>query len=286
MTVCVCIASRGRPEELRRTIKEMHERCAFLDTHFSVALDNDDPSLEAYKSIPLDFNKSIEDRENSLGAKYNRAASEARSGTTVYVLGIDDCFISTEAWDKKLMEATAKFKDGVGCVYFGPKKDMFDLPDGIAVTRGWIDQVGFFMPPYFPFWWHDTWVDELARMTGRYVWANLDWDKFGKTEQAGEHKTTRMREVSWWARFFDSTRQMRVDKALEMIGQLDYPEWYRAQLRHQMQAVANIMWRRNGLVRERGKDFERTYGSEGQLAPDAGYIKIRDEAEAMLAGLK
>jgi hypothetical protein len=289
MTVCVCIATRGRPNELDKAIRGAMASCSLLDTHFAVALDEDDPFLSDYqrKIHGEHIHCSTAERDKSLGAKYNRAASYALSGTTVYVLGVDDCYIFTKGWDKNLLDAAAKFQDGVGCVYFGEKfKDLYRLPDGIAVTKGWIDQVGFFMPTYFPFWWHDTWVDELARLTGRYVWANAEWDKFGETEKAGSHKTTRMREVSWWARFFDATRQTRVDKAVEMINRLNYPEWHRTQLKQEMQAMANVLWRRNGLVRDRGNEFERTYGSEGAPAPDAGYVRIRDEAEALLATLK
>jgi hypothetical protein len=276
MTVCVCIASRGRPEALTTAVTETFNR-SHHGCKFHIAIDDDDESDYVYGTRGP--------RENSLGAKYNRAASYAAgSNASLYVLGVDDCYLATPGWDDALLQAAAKFEDGVGCVYFGPKKDLFDLPEGIAVTKGWIDQVGFFMPPHFPFWWHDTWVDEIARMTGRYVWANVQWEKFGSTEKPGGHKTTRMREVSWWAKFFDSTRQIRVNKALEMITGLDYPEWYRTQLRQEMQGLANVLWRRNGLVRDRGHEFEQTYG--GETAPDAGYVQIRAEAEQMLAGLK
>ena len=276
MTVCVCIASRGRAESLSTVVNETFNR-ATRGGRIAIALDDDDDSpYEVGTRAP---------RENSLGAKYNRAASYVGSDVSLFVLGVDDCYLSTPGWDDVLLQAAAKFEDGVGCVYFGGKKDLFDLPDGIAVTRGCIEQVGFFMPPHFPFWWHDTWIDEIARMTGRYVWANVQWEKFGSTEKPGGHKTTRMRDVSWWAKFFDSTRQMRVNKALEMIAGLDYPEWHRTQLKQEMQGLANVLWRRNGLVRDRGREFEQTYGSSIPL-PDAGYVQIRAEAEKMLAVLK
>lgn len=275
MTVTVCIASRGRPHELSRAIGSALASAEYTSTSFAVALDDDDPS--EYTS---GFRAP---RENSLGDKYNRAVSYAPEDTKLYVLGVDDCYLSTPGWDKVLLDAAAKFQDGIGVVYFGGKSgESFQLPDGMAVTKGWLDQVGFFCPSLFPFWWHDTWIDELARMTGRYVWANVEWNKFGHTEKTGAHKTTRMREVSWWARFFDSTRQLRVDKALEVIGGLDYPEWHRAQLKQEMQATANMLWRRNGILRDRGHEFEKNYGAE-TAPPDAGYQQIKTEAYAMLA---
>ncbi len=274
MSVCICIPSRGRPEELSKTVAAGSFKAEYPSTSFAIALDDDDPSeYTGGHRAP---------RENSLGAKYNRAASYAPADTTLYVLGVDDCYPKDSGWDVALRDAAEKFKDGVGVVYFGPRSaDPFQLPEGIAVTKGWIDQVGVFCPTYFPYWWHDTWIDELARFTGRYVWANIDWHKHGATEAPGKHKTMRMREVSWWAKFFDATRQMRVDKAVEMLNRLDYPEWLRAQLKQEMLMKANHLWRRNGGLRDNGKQFEREYGAES--APDPGYDQIKAEASAMLA---
>ena len=195
MTVCVCIASRGRPNELRRTIEQMCDRSVLLDTHYAVAIDDDDPECLEYGNLVVrKFGVGISaPREISLGAKYNRAASYARSGTTLYVLGVDDCCFSTIGWDKKLLDAAAKFQDGVGAVYFGPKHDdPYQLPESFAVTKGWIDQVGFFCAPHFPFWWHETWVDEIVRMTGRYVWADVQWDKHGEHLNKTQRRIRRM----------------------------------------------------------------------------------------------
>ena len=284
MSVCVCIASRGRPVECRKSIEALTKAAVLPDTHCALALDEDDPAVLDYGPLVRKFGVGIAaERDISLGAKYNRAASYARPGTTVYVLGVDDCHPCTPGWDRTFIDAADKFPDGVGVIYSGDRRDeLFQLPEGCAVTKRWIEQVGFFCPPYFPFWWHDTWIDELARFTGRYVWANVDWEKHGPSEAQG-HKTTRMREVSWWARFFDATRQMRVDKAVEMINRLNYPPWYGAQLRSELQLKANLFWQRNALVRDHGANFEAQYGAE--TTADPGYDRIKAEATAMLKAL-
>lgn len=278
MTVSLCIASRGRPGELHHTVQGAMGLAMMPDTFASVALDLDDESTVILPELPNTI-ISLDERETSLGAKYNRAM-EARNAD-LYVLGVDDAYPSNQGWDQKLSDAAAQFTDGIGVVFFGEKrKHPFDLPDGIAVTRKWIEQVGFFCPPYFPFWWHDTWIDELAKMTVRYVWADVKWEKHGASEVGG-HKTTRMREVSWWAKFFDATRQQRVNKAVEMINASDNPQWLRTQLKQDILGKADILWQRNGLVRERGHEFERSHGAE--VGPDPGYDQIRREAELIVA---
>jgi hypothetical protein len=280
MIVCLCIASRDRPGELYHTVEQAMGMATADSTLAAIALDLDDASALILPDLPRTI-ISQGDRETSLGAKYNRSMA-CPSPADLFVLGVDDAYPSNPGWDQQLADAAAKFTDGVGVVFFGDRKGPFDLPDGIAVTRKWIEQVGFFCPPYFPFWWHDTWIDELAKLTGRYVWADVTWEKHGKSEVGG-HKTTRMREVSWWARFFDATRQMRVDTAIRMINVSDDPPWLKTQLKQDMQGKCNILWYRNGLVRDRGHEFERNYGAETALDP--GYDQIRAEAEKMLQEL-
>lgn len=272
MTVAVCIASRGRPEELRATVCRQAV-AAVGSVSFHTALDDDDPSnYESGSRAP---------REDSLGAKYNRALSQALCvpGASVFVLGVDDAALVSPGWDRRLLDAAAQFKDGVGVIYWGERRGPFCLPDGIAVTRGWIEKVGYFCPEHFPFWWHDTWIDELARMTGRFVWADVKWEKHGASEVGG-HKTTRMRDVSWWARFFDATRPQRPAKALDMLCSLDYPEWLRSQLISELHGTGGALRQRNSLLVEHGAQFELRYGAE--YADDPGYDRLKRAAEEML----
>lgn len=280
MTVCLCIASRNRPGELARTVNAAMALAELPETIASVALDLDDNSTHILPELQHTI-ISLDEREASLGAKYNRTM-DAKPFADLFVLGVDDAYPSNQGWDRAMSEAAAKFTDGVGMVFFGERKGPFDLPDGFAVTRGWVEQVGFFCPEYFPFWWHDTWIDELAKLTGRYVWADVTWEKHGKSEVGG-HKTIRMREVSWWARFFDATRQMRVDTAIRMINDSDDPPWLKTQLKQDMQAKCNILWQRNAMVRDRGHEFEKNYGAEYE--PDAGYDQIKTEAVKMMTAL-
>lgn len=276
MTVAVCIASRGRPNEFARTREQTMDLAELPGTHITVALDAGDVDY------PIDGSRAP--RENSLGAKYNRAMSYANPDATVFVLGLDDAAVATKGWDRKLMQAASLFADGVGVINSGPKEGLLQLPVATAVTKGWIEKVGFFCPPYFPFWWHDTWIDEMSRFTGRYVWTDIAWDHHGASEQPGTHKTTRMRDVSWWAKFFDATRDMRMAKAREMIMDFDDPAWLKSQLLSEMPAMAQSLWMRNGHVRENGRMFESTFGGERGI--DSGYDQIKAQAAAMMTGLK
>lgn len=284
MTVCVCIASRGRPAELSRTIERTLRLSTNAGTCVSVALDRDDVLSYSNLSLLRDMYRyrifvSCDERETSLGAKYNRAAANADHGESLYVMGVDDAYMDVEGWDQRLLDAAALFPDGIGVVNYSPREGMLDLPMGYALTKKWIDRVGFFCPPYFPFWWHDTWIDELAKMTGRYVWADVPWNLHGASEKDG-HKTTRIREVSWWAKFFDETRPLRVKKAKEIIAKLDNPPWLNNQLLAEIPGWCDILLHRNSRCRNEGWKFEKRFGAE--IVEDPGYDQIKAKAIAML----
>ena len=278
MTVCVCIASRGRPDELGRTIDKTLDLATAPDTHVVVALDTDD-TASFFPSNCHDIITVFGPREISLGAKYNRAAAHAYPDASMFVMGVDDAYMDVKGWDKRLLDAAALFPDGIGVVNYSPRGSMFDLPMGYALTQRWIDQVGFFCPPYFPFWWHDTWVDELAKMTGRYVWADVPWKLHGASETDG-HKTQRIREVSWWAKFFDETRPMRVRKAREIIANLDNPPWLNNQLLAEIPGWCDLLLHRNSMCRQDGWKFEKRFGAVQEADP--GYDQIKAAAVAML----
>jgi hypothetical protein len=280
MSVCVCIASRGRPSELDYTISRTLSLSSNPGTHVSVAIDADDISCWAFEPSAQErcvVNRAP--REMSLGAKYNRAAAHAFPGASLFIMGVDDAYMDVEGWDQRLLDAAALFPDGIGVVNFSSRGSMFDLPMGYAVTKKWIEQVGFFCPPYFPFWWHDTWIDELAKMTGRYVWADVPWNLHGASEKDG-HKTQRIREVSWWAKFFDETRPSRAQKALEIIANLDNPPWLSNQLLAEIPGWCDLLLQRNSMCRNEGWKFEKRFGAI--IEADPGYDQIRSEAVEML----
>jgi hypothetical protein len=181
-----------------------------------------------------------------------------------------------------MLSAAASF-DGIGAIFFG-KRHMhpIELAPAFAFTRGWVDAFGYFMPEHFPFWWHDTWVDELARMTGRFTWADIGWEKHGASESTSQHKTTRMREVSWWARFFDETRVLREEQARDVLTNevVPYPAWLRAQLLSDLPVTSAMLLTRNALVRNQGPQFERVYGATYETDP--GYDALRSDAERLL----
>jgi hypothetical protein len=284
MSVNLCIATRGRADRLAATIQKTLDTAVLPLTRVAVAIDDDDPDTvqaidrDDFRAFAKDQRAmySIAPREKSLGAKYNRSAMYYPA--EVYVLWADDQWIPTPEWDRKLEEAAALFPDGVGIIYFGNVPGV--LQPGIAVTRKYVEKVGYFCPPYFPYWWHDTWIDELGQMIGRIVYVDID---ITMNELKGQSRG--VREILFWAKFFDTMRVVRRDIALKIIEESDDQPFRKDQLRQHMPALEAALAHRNSILRDpvRAALLESHYAFDAEA--NARYLAIKTEAELIMADL-
>lgn len=287
-SVALCIASRGRPELLRKTLQQTIGNVTRQDTAIVVALDKDDETVDEVRRQMAglrDFSShhliisnnllfSIADREDSLGAKYNRAAAQIEAD--LYVVGTDDCAIATEGWDARLHQAARNnFPDGIGALAFGTIPVPSGLPSMWAVTRGLIDRMGFFMVPYFPFWWHDTWLDEIAQMIGRVHPVDI------KTAYPGGNGKSRgVRDIEFWQKFFDLMRPMRVQTARDIIQSVeDTGEGKRQMLLHNLRSLCWAFEQRGKLLLDeaRNRNLEAAIGFDAPT--DERYHRIKTAAQ-------
>ena len=273
MTVALCIASRGRPKELERTLRRVHDNIHGPATlGVIVALDDDDPSLAEYSVRQCAITRYlVGPREDTLGAKYNRCTRA--SNADLYVLGADEMPFISPGWDVELERRAEAFSDGIGMVTVQHPYDN-PLPASIAITRKLVARMGHFMPPFFPFWWHDTWSDEIGRMIGRYV----------PSEARVEHHNLQgpsrgLRDVPFWATFFDATRILRVRMAQGIIAELAEPYARKLELVNAIPALCDQFRTRNAKLRD--PQFASQF--EGFDAPaDERYHRVRDAALAMM----
>ncbi len=281
--VALCIASRGNPQPLFETLQDVLRRGALPQTKAVIGLDEDDPTLpDALARIESLKNKrivvSVAPRGDTIGTVYNRCA--AAVDADIYVNGVDDFRIATEGWDAVLANAAQIFPDGIGVIGFGTMPVSSGLPAFEATTRGLIEKMGYFVQDYTPYWWMDTWLFEIATMIGRLYSVPID------VRFVGSPRTRGMRDLLFWAQFYDAMRVHRRAVAEAIVASasfLDSPERKRELIEDLDQLCANLEAHCAVL---RDPDFARRIEASGFDAPvNDRYLRAKERAQTALQAL-
>jgi hypothetical protein len=225
MSIVFCCPTRGKPEYLNDFLAQTIDKSRLPDITFVVGIDADEE--EKYAKSELRKHKqvvwSVEPREDSLGAKFNRCV-KAAPGADWYIMGVDDLGLQTIAWDVYVSQLAEHYDDGVGIVNFGRQWNEPGLPAFQMSSAKFIELQGWFMAPFFPFWWHDTWNVEMGQLIGRNMYIDIEV-RYPKQEPM-----TPRRDIEKWALFFDLTRPLRVNKARQMMEKMNIPGWRKYEL--------------------------------------------------------
>ena len=212
--ISVLIPERGRPEMLDRLI------CSLIDTagghdriEIVVQIDDDDDAWKDRTPFEHVHTRYLRrPRAPTLGEKLNQLANEAKGDLLWFIS--NDMLMDTHGWPEKFRAAAEKLPGGIGIAYVRDNQ----LHPGHAaywmMTRRMFEGGGLFAPPWFPYWFVDTWWDEIGVLTGIKVEIDADVSpqEIGRTETIGGRP-----DLGFWARFFEDTRPMRLRDAAQMM---------------------------------------------------------------------
>ena len=273
MSLVITLATRGRAEKLCNTIDRSIVNWTDPRTQLWVMADADDPQTAEW----VDRRKSeawgdrvqlsVRDREDTIGAKWNRACSIPAD---VYLVAADDDPYITPGYDAKVLEAAKRFPDGIGMVYGRMANASFS--GAVCPTAGLVRKMGGqIFPEHFPYWFVDHWTDDVARLIGRISFADI------QTDQSAVGKTQELREPAWWATFFDCGYLRRRDRAHSIITDPEFqePEWRKEiLLTHHPLIEYRSRWI-NDNVRANAKQLE---GWSGLTLKEPRYQRLRAKA--------
>lgn len=277
LKLTVNMMTRGRPEIVAQTVARTLPNIVLPNTTLMLLVDDDDPeTIAALTPFAMDEHVlvSVRPREDTRGEKYDRALTECPAD--VYLPTCDYAPITTKGFDERILEATAKFPDGIGCVY--TQMANMSFPHYQAPTAKLVELMGYIYPPWFPFWFIDHWLDDISRMIDRVAYLEIASPPI---QLPGGHKTIGMRDLEFWTWLYDLGRNERRRQAGKIIEALDEPQWRKDMLR------ANFPWheerslRINISVRADRENIQRTRGGV-ESEPDARYLRIRDRADALM----
>lgn len=197
MQITVACPSRGRPELAARMIESAYDKAAlWTRIQTGLYLNQDDPFIEEYSMrIPVQT-KRIVGLDGSPAFAYNIINKEIPGD--IHVLVGDDCIFETKGWDAPLIKLHQQYPDGIWCAAFHDGKENNAYPH-LAVGRGWIDALDYFVNPIFFHWYVDSYTVDLAKEIGRFVYLKdvvLRHDKLYGTVRADD-TVKRIRDKNW-----------------------------------------------------------------------------------------
>jgi len=240
--ICLIMATRGRPESLAQVFAALKATIAQKE---KVALwlyvDEDDVvTRKAIDSGVLNdagVNIHWHIGPQTAGLCETQHTLWRKSGCTaeIYMVIPDDLYFETHGWDNIIRAATAQYPDGI---FLASAHDPMTSDTCTYPIFGWrwLDTLQHIFPGHFSFWYDDRWVHQIGLMAGRYVELPIVLLSLG-----GKGKTRRMRDLPFWARFFQLSLDERKASAKKLIDAMNLdPEKKDAALENLEQRAAGF----------------------------------------------
>lgn len=267
MKIGVCLVSRGSPASLEMVIRGLKLLASEENNiKYVVGIDDDDLATGVRMQRAFDNDNSvmlsISPRPLSVGSIWNKCVKAIDA--EVYMLVGDDTLCLTQNWDQMLVLISKKHMVTSAHCAFSPDSAVFPI-----FRKEWLDAAGYLFPEHFPFWFNDTWWQELSNFTfGEKTTVYRDISFGGKVG-----KTQNMRDVDFWWGFFNATRIVRLKEAAIIRQKLFLPAVDLLELLQH--------WReRDTAMRKRIPEFENANLSN--TAPSERYAKIKQNAAQYL----
>jgi hypothetical protein len=255
-TLTIGIVTRGRKKVVAQTALETLKNVREKGTKIVILADHDD-DLEGLV-LPEGVILNVGRREDSVAGKWNRMLRLFPAD--VYMGMCDYRYQATPGFDTRILEGASLFKDGIGCVV--QHLANLSFPAYQCVTSKMAEIMGHFYVEHFPYWFVDHWLDDICKMTGRYVYAEGETAVFPRPGNGG---TQDFREPALWASLYDALCGEREEIANRLLAEMDITDDQRAILRAQWPLIHQRSRMINGMVR----------GMEGNAPHDERYNRIR-----------
>jgi hypothetical protein len=277
--ISLLIPTRARPAYLQNLFDSLEATTqdkGLVDVWLYV--DEDDAITREYiasgqhASYGFRINWMIGERSRTAGQMNNTLWQKCTSNAGIYMPFTDDLLLATPAWDQNIRAAFNCHPDRILLAYPDEATASGDQVTIAILSAQWINITGRIYTPYFPYWFDDSWVDQVAQMVGRKVKVSVQTNP-----QGGRGKTTRMRNLRFWGRYFHNLLDERIAEAEQLrraIYPRDCPE-YRANVEAGKRLAQHF--RTQGQERDNARTIytERMLsGPSAKLKPSEAYLAI------------
>lgn len=240
--ICLIMATRGRPEMLAEVFAALKTHTAqkekvslwlYVDEDDAITRKAIDDGQLSDAGVQLHWH--IGAQTSGLGEMQQMLWQVSGRTAEIYMVLGDDVRFDTPGWDNILREVSAKFPDGI---FLASPHDPMTADTCTYPVFGWrwLEILQQLFCGHFPFWYDDRWVHQIGEMAGRYAWLPIV-----VLPIRGKGRTRRMRDVPFWARFFQLTLDERKVSAKKLIDTMNLdPEKKDAALKNLEQRAAEL----------------------------------------------
>jgi len=240
--ICLIMATRGRPEMLAEVFTALKTHTAqkekvslwlYVDADDSVTRQAIDDGRLSDAGVQLHWHIGVQ--TSGLGEMQSILWQASGRTAEIYMVLGDDVRFDTPGWDNILREVAAKFPDGI---FLASPHDPMTADTCTYPVFGWrwLETLQQLFCGHFPFWYDDRWVHQIGEMAGRYAWLPIVVQPV-----RGKGRTRRMRDVPFWARFFQLSLDERKASARKLIDAMNLdPEKKDAALKQLKQRAAEL----------------------------------------------
>jgi hypothetical protein len=220
--ICLIMATRGRPHMLAEVFTALKQHTVQKEkVSLWLYVDEDDAITRkaiadgSLSDAGVQLHWHIGQQTSGLGQMQQILWEVSGRTAEVFMVLGDDVRFDTPGWDNILRETAAKFPDGI---FLASPHDPMTADTCTYPVFGWnwLETLQSLFCGHFPFWYDDRWVHQIGEMAGRYAWLPIVVRPIG-----GKGKTRRMRDVPFWANFFQLALDERKASARKLIDAMN-----------------------------------------------------------------
>ena len=220
--ICLIMATRGRPDSLAEVFSALNKNTAQKDkVSLRLYVDEDDTvtrqAINAGKlnHAGIGIHWFIGRQTPSLCETQHTLWRESGRTAEIYMVIPDDLYFDTYGWDDVIRQAGRQYPDGI---FLASAHDPMTSDTCTYPIFGWrwLESLQQIFPGHFPYWYDDRWVHQIGLMAGRYVELPIVLLSIG-----GKGRTRRMRDLPFWARFFQLSLDERKQAAKKLIDAMN-----------------------------------------------------------------
>ncbi len=277
------LPTRGRPQQCLDLLHslEAHTEEKHLLTVACFVDADDTPTREFFeggvvKSLPFRIEVFVGPQTDTQGERYNLLREAIRPYPEFYMPMADDVVFSTRGWDTMVRNAFSSFEDRVLMCY--PRDST--VPETQAtytiLHADWTNVTGRFSTEVFPFWYEDSWVDEVAFLIGRKKLV-----PFEVVAPGGKGKTQGMRNLVFWERFYWNLLDARAKEATALMSliQRKDPVVFQELMSAYGERLASLQARARTIDDNQLSDLEKSLtGVISGTPPGEKYLRVEQQA--------